>query len=315
MASVSLCGSVAQNTGEILCDVSKGVGKKLFIFNGEFAEADYATQVAFETKIEEFSKLSKSAANKIFPIPEMQDIVDASEANTEGTLGLGFTTIIREGRPAYTIKSFAGSTLAKALRKYNNQTIRFLEYDANGRVWGTKQGTKFKGYLGKLFFTGQKLATGQAVEEGIVTYTLSIMDTSEYNDNSYYMDISNVTSIVGLLDVQLSEAVASVSNVYTIAVKVPTSKIGESVNLYDQLATLLNDDALWVATNAQTGAAMTITSVTADATNKAFDVTIDSTQHTALGPSDKIILSLAAPNVLDAADVTNIESDTLIVDK
>lgn len=316
MANVSLCGSTSQNTGQILCDVSKGVGKKLFIFNGSIASADYATQALFEAKVIANSKLSRTAANKIFPIPEIQDIADSSEANTEGSLGLGFKAIIREGRPVYTLKMFAGSTLAKKLRKYNNQTIRILELDANNRIWGTKQGTAYVGYLAQVFFTGQRLATGQSVEEGVVTCTLSILDISEYNDNSFYQDISNVSSIVGLLDVDMTEPSAHVSNVYKIQLSVPTSKIGNSVNLYDQLSTLLASSALWVAkTGATFSTTLAITSVAADLANLAFTVTFDSTAFTALTAGAKIQLSLAAPEVLDAADVTNIESNPIVLTK
>ncbi len=312
MANVSLCGAtITSNTGEILCDVSKGKGKKLFIWNGSMTPAQFATAAAFQTNIAAFSKLSRSAANKIFPIPEMQEIADASEANTEASLGLGFKQVINEGKPAYTIKLFAGSTLAKKLRKFNNQTVRILELDSNNRVWGTKSGNNFVGYLAKMFFTGQKLATGQAVEEGIITLTLSIMDTSEYNDNSFYQDITNVTAITGLLDANLIEAAARAANVYKIAVKVPTAQLGVDMNLYDQISTQAAATAMWEAmatTPAGVTTVTTITSVAVDAALKAFTITFDSTQYAAYPAGTVILAKMKDPEVLDAADITNIES-------
>jgi hypothetical protein len=125
--SLSLCGNSVNNTGGIACDKSRGVGKKLFIFNGSIVEADYATELALMTKLIANSKLSKDESDKVFVIPEVQEITDASEANTEGTLGLGFKATLREGRPAYTVKMFAGSDELKRLRSFNNQTVRIIE--------------------------------------------------------------------------------------------------------------------------------------------------------------------------------------------
>src|SRR5688572_30533978 len=99
--SLSLCSSSVANTGELACDKSRGVLKKIMIFNGSIEAADYTDEAELFAKLVANSKLSKSDSNKIFVINEAQDIADASEANTEGTLGLGFKAVIREGRPAY----------------------------------------------------------------------------------------------------------------------------------------------------------------------------------------------------------------------
>lgn len=306
--SLSRCAISVANTGEIACDKSRGVLKKIMIFNGSVAEADRTDEEELFNYLVTCSKLSKSASNKLFVINEAQDIVDASEANTEGTLGLGFKSVIREGRPAYTVKMFGGADLLKRLRTFNNQTIRLFEWDANSTLWGTKSGTNFKGFQAKLFFTGNKLATGQNVEEGIITFTISILNTSEYFDNAYWAALTgNIEDIVPLIDVPLAY-VSNVTNVHKISMKVLDSNLIEPFNIYEDYGALIA--ALSAQFSAKSGAgdpttALTITSIAVDAALEVLTVTYDSTEYTAATGNIKLIPP--TPAQLDTADVTGIE--------
>jgi len=305
----SLCNTGGANTGGILCDDARGITKKLFIFNGEFDEADYADVDTFMSQFIAFSKLSRNATNKVFPFSESQDIADASEANKEGTLGLGFKQVLQEGKPAYTIKMFAGNIQSKQFRKWNNKTVRILEYDSNGKLWGTASNGKFIGVQAKMFFTGLKSATGQNVEEGVVTLTLSILDTTEYYDNAYLMPIvGNINDVIGLVDVQLKEPVAHTTNVYKIKAFIPTSQIGQVIDLYDDYADALADADLWVFS-------IPTTTAVKDTVNRGWIVTLDSAAHTALPAGAKIPGGLAAPELLDDADVTGIEGIQIVLTK
>jgi hypothetical protein len=305
--SLSLCSSSVANTGELACDKSRGVLKKIFIFNGAIASADYASETALFDKLVANSKLSKTDSSKVFVINEAQEIADASDSNKEGSLGLGYKAVLQEGKPAYKVKIFAGADLLKRLRTYNNQTVRFLELDANATIWGTKSGTSFKGFQAKFFFTGNKLATGQNVEEGVVEFTLSILSTSEYFDNAYWASLSgnNVEDIKPLLDAQLAY-VSNVSNVYKYSLKIAGSNL---VSEYDVLSDLGTEIAATTFT-AKSGAgtpstALAITSTAYDSTNSLLAVTYDSTAYAAATGNIKLIPP--TPAVLDAADVTNLE--------
>lgn len=305
--ALSLCSSSVDNLGELQCDKSRGVGKKLFIFNGSIAAADYADEQTLFNKLVENSKLSKSASNKIFVVNEMQDIADASEANTEGTLGLGFKAVLREGKPSYTIKIFAGADLLKRLRTFNNQTVRVFEYDANGTIWGTKSGTSFVGFQAKLFFVGNKLATGQNVEEGIVTITLSILSTSEYFDNPYWASLSgyNIEDVKPLIDVNLA-LLSNASNVHKITMKIPDSNLISDFNIGDDYGTTIATlDADFSAASSEDGV-LAITSITYDSTLKALTVTYDATAYGNV-TAGTITLTPPTPAELDAADVVGIE--------
>jgi predicted regulator of amino acid metabolism with ACT domain len=315
--SFSLCGSSGiSNTGGVDCDVSRGVLDRPFVYNGSIPAASYSDSDTLLTYLIAASKKSRTNSDKIFPFPSAQEIADKSEANTEGSLGLGFKTILREGLPSYEIKVFAGMVQLKALRKMNNKTIRIFEYDKNRNLWGTKSGSSFKGFQAKIFVTGGKIATGTNVEEDVVTVTVSILDASEYLDNAYFMPIDgNISDIAGLMDIDLVELAAHTSNAYKIGARVPTSQIGRFINMYDDFHDTLAIAANWKATVKATGANLAITTVAKDATLKGWTVTFDSTAFTALPSGAQIIVEFVAPETLDAADVVGVESIPLTVVK
>jgi len=303
--SLSLCSSTVNNTGELACDKSRGVLKKLFIFNGSISSSGYATVATLFNTLVANSKLSKSAANKIFVINEAQDIQDSGEQNTEGTLGLGFKAVLREGKPAYTIKFFGGADLLKRLRAFNNQTVRFFEWDANGTIWGTKSGTSFVGFQGKFFFTGNKLATGQNVEEGIITCTLSVLNVSEYYDNPVWESLGdyNIEDIKALIDVPMAY-VSNASNVHKISMKIADSNLVSDYNIGPDFGTAI---AALAANFSATigGSALSITSIAYDSALQCLTVTYDSTGYSA--GSGAIVLTPPTPTQLDAGDVTGVE--------
>lgn len=317
--ALSLCAASVDNTGGLACDKSKGVPRKVFIWNGELDTADYTSaQAAFDNLVAH-SKLGKSAGNKLFAFGEVQNVERNSEANTTGTLNLGFTTIIREGRPAYTVKVFAGADELKRLRTFNNQTVRILEYDANDVIWGTKIGTKFKGFQAKLFFAGGEVATGQNVEEGVVDAQISILSNSEYKDNPKYIAVpsgNSIDDIAPLIDVPMTY-VSQASNVFQIDIKIPGTNLIEDYNIYDDYGTTIAtlDANFSAGTGTNYGTSLAITSVTVNAGAKRLVVTFDSTAFSALSSSTAIQLTPPTPAQLDAAGVSGIELLPVIVTK
>lgn len=304
--SISLCASSVANTGAIQCDVAPGIPVKFMIWNDSEAIADIEGS-QFQPFMEAGSKLSKSDAGKIFVFPVIQDITDSSEANKEGTLNQGFKTVLLEGKPAYTFKVFAGQSSVPNLRKFNNQNVRLLILDANNRVWGVKSGTNFVGAQAKIFVGGLKFPTGQNVEDGVVTISVSYLVASELNDDAAFGEIDSAAAIIGLLDANVTY-ISSVDNVYKIGVNVPTSEIGQTISLYDQYADELATASLWVLKTGTT--TLGITSVAKDDTLGAWTVT---TTENTYDFGDVLKLNLKAPPILDAADVTEIEGNETVI--
>lgn len=307
--ALSLCGSTVENTGGIACDKSRGVAKKFFIFNGAFAEADYADAGTFFDALVANSKLSKLDANKVFVLDEVQEIEKTSEANTEGALGLGFKTILREGRPAYRFKFFGGSDQLKRLRKFNNQTVRVVEYDANGVAWVYQTGTEAKGFQAKLFFTGNDMATGQNVEEGVIEGYISILSISEYKDNCKWVDLSdyNIEDVKALIDVQLAK-LSNASNVHKITMIAAGTNLIEGYNIgadFGAAVALLDANFSALSGAGVPATALVITSVTYDSALEALTVTYDSTAYSSATGNIKLVPP--TPTQLDAGDVTGVE--------
>lgn len=313
--SYSLCGSSVDNVGQQNCDKAKGVLANIAIDNGIVAAADYVSEDAFFTKLVSKSKLSKSAAEKLFILPEVQEISDASEANKEGSLNLGFKAVLQEGKPSYKFKFFGGADLLKRCKTFDNQIVRIREYDQNGVWWGTKIDTDSVGYQAKLFFTGGKLATGQNVEEGVIECTVSILSANEYYKSSFWMESSgNISDITPLIDVNLTY-ISKSTNVYKIGMYIPGSNLVGDYNIYDTAGAAIAALTFTAATGATYGTSLAITSVAVDSTLKCLTVTFDSTAFAALGSGAAIKLIPPTPAVLDAADVTETELLYVIVTK
>jgi hypothetical protein len=315
--ALSLITSNSPNVGQLQGDKSKGVLKKVFIFNGTIPTASYADTTTFFNKLVTNSKLSKTSADKIFTLEETQDLARNSESNAEGTLNLGFKTIIREGRPGYKWKFFGSADQLSRLRSFNSKTVRILEMDANSVVWGTKSGTNFIGYQAKLFFSGGEIATGQAAEEGVIECDVSILNNTEYKDNPYYCELPtdvNTEDIRSLIDVTMAE-VSHTTNVWKISMKIPSTNLIENYNIYDDYGSVIAGLTFTAGTGVNYATALVITSVVVDATNKCLTVTFDSTAYTALSAGDKIKLIPPTPAVMDTANVTGIELVPVILTK
>lgn len=313
MSKFSLCGSSVANTGEIACDPSKGVLRKIMLFNGSMGPSEYVDQETFLNTLIGYSKLSKDDPNKVFVINEAQDLADASEANKEGTLNLGFKAILQEGKPGYTVKIFGGSDMLRRLRTFNNQTVRVIEYDANGVFWGTMSGDRFKGFQARIFFDGGKIATGQNVEEGIITFTLSIISNSEYKDNFKWMETSgNVESIVALMDVNMV-FLSKASNAYTFGLKVPGSNLMGAYDAFPQIGEAVKTETFTAGYGVNYATPLPITSVTTS--QSGLVITFDATAFGNVPAQGKIKVFPPSPADLDGADVTEVELVPVIVTK
>ena len=307
--ALSYCGITAANTGQIDCDKSRGTLVKLAIDSGSIDSANLASATLMQAELVRRSKLSKTDADKLFILPVVQDIALNNEQNTTGSLNQGYTTVIREGRPSYTVKVFAGADLLKRLRNFNNQTVRIYEYDSNGVWWGTKSSGNARGYQAKLFFTGNDIATGQNVEEGVITMTVSILSNTEYKDNCYYFDLSdqNVEDIVPLIDVTLTY-VSHSSNVLSYSVTIPGAN---GIADYDVAAEYGTEIAALAASfSAKSGAgtpttSLAITSMAYNSTTGLLEVTYNSGAYGSATGNIKLIPP--TPAQLDSGDVPGIE--------
>ena len=302
----SNCANSGVNTGSILCDKSKANARQHFIGGLQIT----STTTTLQADLKAASLLPKSNTSKLYPLPIIQDATSKKDANKEGNLNYGFKITLIEGKPAYEYKVFGGTSLVKQLRKLNNKTVRVFELDDDNALWGTEIGTKIVGYQAKLFFDGQLLGDAQKAENGVITFQLSILDNAEYFDKAKYFDVTSVdmTQIKALNDVQIVTTAATVANVFKLTGKITTAQAGVSLNVHDTYPTELSAAGLWVSYSGAANTTIPITSVANDVTNGGYTVTLDSATYTALASGTSVSIGLAAPSVLDAADVVDTES-------
>jgi hypothetical protein len=314
---VSVCSSVGANTGGIDCEKKRGVPKKMILGSKTFNSSNYADVPTFDTALLAAINQAAGSATKLFPFPEIQGNTDSTEANTEGTLGYGLKVILREGRPAYQFQVLCGPTQYKQMRKFNRTRVPVFILDDQNLVWGRKTvGSELAGLSCLIFVSGNGFEDGNTVEKVTATITVSFESAADFHDTPAYMDTNLAAAdIVGLVDAPLA-LVGVVSANTKIEIKIPTARIGQFVNLYDTLETLLDDPARFEAfTGATFGTPLTITGITPNDADKTWTVAFDATPYAALSSGAKIKVNLVAPGTLFAAGVTGIEGVAVIIEK
>lgn len=250
---------------------------------------------------------NNNPALRIYPLPEVVGITDNSEDPVTQTLGFGATVIVRDGKYNLTFQyTKGGNCVSNALTKFNNGNYKYIGFDAQGVLFGTKVGTSLKGIPLDFFYNRPfKFNDGS----NIAVYSYQISFNPNYINTGLgflQMDLSVLQAYSGLLNVNLSLPTIRVTNV--IKVKANTGCSG--ADLYDLYATELAAVSAWVVTEA--GKNITITSVAVDANLKAWTITLDATDpdYTVGGP---FIVSLASVSVLTGLGVVGYESLPLTV--
>lgn len=317
MPVLSLCSTVGVNTGGIDCDKKRGNPVKFFVGTGEFDSTDYAGADAFFTQLMAYVNMATGSTDKLFPFPEIQGTTPNTEANTTGALGYGLTFTLREGRPVYTFQILCGQTQYQRLRRFNKTTLPVLMLDDQSLVWGYKKTTgNFRGEYAQIFVSGNGFEDGNAAELKVATVEIAYVSAADFHDKSAYMEVEFAPSDVeGLVDAPLA-SVGAVSGTTKFESKIPTAKLGVTVNLYDKYKTQLAVAGAWTAkTGATFGTTLTITGVVANDSDKTWSVTFDATAYGALASAAQIKVNLADPGTLDGLNAPGIEGTAVIIVK
>ena len=125
----------------------------------------------------------------------------------------------------------------------------------------------------------------------------------------------STTDLDGLVDATV-EASGAVSGTTKFTVKVKTAQLNGAIDLYDNYKAQLAAPGVW---SAKTGVGfatdLAITGVVANDSDKTWSVTFDAVPYGALASAEQIQVSLAAPSVLNAANVPGIESIPVVITK
>jgi hypothetical protein len=304
-----ICSSLYANTGFGDCYFDPALIKGAIKVPSTFSIAE-ANVAALQTYLQD-AAWDDSPASRIFPVHNFGALTDNTEAPTIQTKGYGAKKLVRDGYIDWTFEyTMGGPVFNGELRKYNGGGSYWIFYDENGALIGRNDNGSLKGIPMEIFYVPTwKPADGSNAASYFIQFSF---DPKYINQQVGFLAADfDVSEVVGLQDVVLS-VYNSATNVHKIQAVTRIS----GVNLYDAgFDTELAAAGQWTATNDQTGAAFTITTVAADAAGSGFTVTLDTTAWTALTTGDTVTINLDVPSALQTAGVPGYEGVEVQVTK
>lgn len=297
------------NSGLPLCDVIRKAPKALLLLDSgvEFTPSDRADIATLVAAIKTKTRAARGA--RVYPITSLSGFTDNSKASTKAAIGnLSIQEItMQEGIPSFTFEHYKGDLFQKQLSKAEGGSLKLMILDAGNVLYGTETSSgNLTGFtLAEFKAELPKFAT--ASNPAVYPFAITLDSIIEYRDNLMIAQLdSSVYGISGIVDADLNSSdnpPVQVLNVINIA---PIGTGGKNVGaLYPSALAVVG---AWVATNVQTGASFTITSVSWDETAQKFIITLDTTAYAALSSGDEVNVSLASAAALLALGIDGFES-------
>jgi len=290
------CLASSGNTGFGQCFTDIGMPRGvLFVPKGAvYSTSDIATlKAAIEAGI-----MADSKTQRIYPLNNLIDVKDNTEAPVIQTFNTGAKSVVRNGFYDLTLQwENGGFCVLYALLKSQGQNSPFLIYTDKGLLIGTDAGTadipeQMKGINPNLVYVNMfKFSDGTKVTEYSVTLNF---EPTQINQGIAFVDfnqdggLSYLSGLSGLQNVTLKQLAAPTSTV----IKIGALTACGSVNLHDVFASELAKPAAWIVKNAANGGAITVSAVADDTADGGWSLTL--TSATGL----TVNVSLAGPTEL-----------------
>lgn len=254
--------------------------------------------------------LYDNKGNRIYPVMQLKNPQNNSDDKTVQAFSDGTEAVVREGLQKWMHQVTAGGLgLHSALRTHNENGGYILILDAAFTLygWSKNKGEIWGVPLNWFWADAWRPNDGANVANFSFGYAFNPVYLNEAV--GYCQLNTEVLGISGLKGIQLTEYSFDDA---TGVVEVNARLENGGTNMADLYGTELAAAGLWKASNAETGSAITVQTVTVVGAgeSKRFQITLDDADadYPAAG---SIILSMAAPSVLDAAGVEGYESDEL----
>ncbi len=266
------------------------------------------------TKATALAALAAAAASdvkgsRIYPIHRLKNPTDNTEDTTKQSFSDGSQAVVREGLNMWGFQvTNGGLCLHKSLRTHKQNGGYFIFYDADFTIigWKKNEGEIWGVPLNFFWPKPWKMNDGS----NVTNYSFDMAFEPRYvNEAVGYARLdSTLEGIEGLQDVVLAE---SAFDGDTGVAEVTALTECAATNMATLYGTELAVAGAWVATNAETGAAITIDTVTViGGSDPRFEITFDTGDGDY--PTDgTILLSLAAVSVLEGLGVEGFESNEL----
>ena len=293
------------NSGAPLCDVIRKIPKAIFLADAgvEFNLTDRQSIVSMVASMK--TKTRALRGGRLYPILDLTNYEDKTKEPTRGTVGnLSVVDIIlTDAVPAFAFQHRKGDLYHQQLSRAQNSNVTLFILDSAYVLYGTKTaGGNLAGYsLSEFYAELAKFAT--ASEPSKYPFSVTLASLTEYKENFQFIQLdASVLNIKGNIDVALG-VVSQAANVLNVSV---TGRGG--TNLGTLYPTELASVSAWTITNTQTGAVVTVSSVTYNATLGYYVVTSDSAAYTALTTGQKFNVNLVSAAALSALNVDGFES-------
>lgn len=316
MATVSTlqCFSEGKNTGLDACPFDpKNVKGGFFCYPGYVIPAASFANGGLRQQLKN-DAMNDNKALRIFPFANFADFKDNSEKPVEEKLGYGDVGTVRDGIYDHQYRFRIGGLLqSNKYRSRNRGGDWFIFVDNNNVPIGTTAldatGTPSIGAIPPIEFYQDVMVLNDGKKNA--EYWAKFRYQPRYINElvAYSMDVEFdiLSTILGLQDVVVSVTAGGTSGVYQVTLLAGAAKI----NLATLFPTALASASLWTASNNQTGASITISSVAlgTGANAGTFTLTLATTAPPyPAGITDKVAINIVGPTELATALVPGYES-------
>lgn len=282
------------NSGIPLCDVIRKQPLGLIGLDAGvgFTAAQRASLTAFLTELR--VKARAARGSRAYPMWALTNYEDKTKEPTKAALGnlTNGEVTNDDGIPAFGFQHRVGELFHKKLMEAQAAGLTWLIVDSNYVVYGTLDGTLFRGFtLSEFYVAAPKF--GNQGQASVYPFDMTLASMTEYKENLGIIQASSaIAGITGIRDVTLSVHTALASNV----IKVALTAIG-GTNIAKLFATELVQSGAFTLVKDADGSTGTVTAAY-DSTNEVMSLTLSGSSWTSGTTGQTYQLNLGASSVL-----------------
>lgn len=282
------------NSGIPLCDVIRDIPLGLIGLDAGvgFSAAERASLSTFLAALS--TKTRAARGSRAYPFWKLTNFEDKSKEPTKAALGnlTNGEITTNDGIPAFGFQHRIGEIFHAKLMEAQNADMTWLIVDKKYVVYGTIDGTQFRGFSLSEFYVGLP-KFGNLSTASVYPFDLTLESQTEYKENGRIIQASAaIVATTGLRDVVLSQF-SMVSSVLKLGLTALGGK-----NLTDLFATELAQSGAYEVKDS-VGAAVTV-SAAFDSTNKVMSLTLSGTPWTGASSGATFTCNLVSPAALAA---------------
>jgi hypothetical protein len=299
------------NTGIPTCDIKKKKIRGVIFTDPDvvFTGADVSSVASFISAVK--AKTIAARGGRVYPVWDLQNFADNTGDPATGAIGnlTTATGVVNDAVPAFSFGYNGTEARHQKMAAMNSMSLKVFFVDAGWTVYGYKnaEGSVIGFDVQQAYADVTKFPVDNFVDQ--YKFRITLADIGQYRDLSQYVVTnSGLLSAVGLVNVYLKQY-SLVSNVAKV------QALAEGGTNMQTLHGTIIAGLTWNAINSQTGAAVSLTSITEDGTGKGFVLTIDNTTWTGMASGDSIVVYGPTASALSAAGVKPYEFMAYLIRK